>query len=329
MDRKNASDTPLGPNKVFSLILDQNTNLTQEPETTHLKGLLTRNIIRSTLPKTKSSQENKIVFEKFPGFLHIALDSIEKLPVNENISITLQAKSTNILLNSKEYESNDFIKIGEYMKVPILNKLQDKIDIVFSIYSNSSRLKTKVFESVLSIGNEDITDFQNKLVEKKIELSPIKSLFSTVTNSVIGKKDQNPILKFYCSFISNSEFEDSSKAPNSLLALGKWIIFRKYAFKLMFEGICNLKFEKEGFNWKRRHIKWFGFLLYVFDEKTNNLLFTIDLSDSEPSLELMKRNIIIFNIRGKKLSIEFNTTKELKDSTEAVYRLFPNIMRWV
>lgn len=307
----------------------------KELETSHLKKLLSKNLIKAELYKIKPHGcralpvENKIALNKFPGFLHIAFDSLEKLSLTAGSTISLNVIAGSIKIVSEQYKLNSFIKLRHYVKIPILNRLHDAMQIAIFVTEKIGSTERIAFDTSFIVSNEDLNKFHNNLIDRKLELSKRKSLFASIAEMFKPGSNEVPICRFYCSFISNSEFEETSNTPSTVIALGKWIIFRKYAFQLLFEGHVNIKCERDNFCWKRRLIKWFGFVIYIFDIHTHELVQTVDLLDSEPSIEALERSMLIFNIEKKPFEIKFECNNSFEECTEATYKLFPRLIRWI
>ncbi|KAM0679674.1 hypothetical protein GINT2_002082 [Glugoides intestinalis] len=322
----------------FHSVGNENIDVAQsskELETAHLKSILSKNLIKAELYKIKPhgckalSIENKIALNKFPGFLHLAFDSLEKLSLASGSTISLNVIAGSIKIVSEQYKLNSFIKLRHYVKIPVLNRLHDRMKISVFVKEKIGVNERIAFDTSFVVNNEDLNKFHNKLVDRKLELNKRGSIFSSIKDMFHSGNNEEPICRFYCSFISNSEFKEASNTPNTLISLGKWIMFRKYAFQLLFEGYVNIKCEKDSFCWERRFIKWFGFVIYIFDIHTHELVQVVDLFDSEPSLEALERSMLIFNIEKKPFEIKFECYNSFKECTEATYNLFPRLIRWI
>ncbi|ELA42075.1 uncharacterized protein VICG_00924 [Vittaforma corneae ATCC 50505] len=296
--------------------------------TSHLKDTLIQNI-------TKSAQRGveivggKIVFDKYPGFIYIAIDSLEKLNVGLDSMVSLQMDSGSISISTQRYYSNSFIKVSQYIKIPVLNQLYNKIKMKILVIEHSKSGRREIFQGSIDFSSKNLEDIHNTLVENRLELDKKASPVDAIRRLIGRKRDDRPICKYYCSFISSSEIDLAKNAPDSLISLSKWIVFRKYAFEQLFQGFLNVKNPEDNFTWNKRYVRWFGYAIYLFDVHTGNLVHVVDLSDSEPSLEMIQRNIILFRINGRPFEIECDSIESLKECTEATYRLFPKVIDWI
>lgn len=317
-----------------NILISHQTDDSVEPlreESIQLKSIISKNLIKDELSNKIGDEvsEKKITLLKFPGFLHLAFDSLERLNINSDCMISMEVKIGNFILASPRFNNSNFIKTSQYIKVPLLNKLQGTIRAQILVIKHKNSYSEIIFRSNIDFTNEDLEQIHNRLLENRTILERKSSIMSGLISLFRTKKEDLPICRYYCSFISNSEFDTPNNAPSSLETLCKWIIFRKVAFELLFEGTVNIKNENEEFQWRRRYIKWFGYGIYVFDIHTNVLISVVDIQDSEPSLELISKDTLIFNIRGSSFEIEFETTEEFKKCAEATYKLFPKIINWI
>lgn len=312
-----------------NILISHKIEETEDSLQLHEESIQLKSILSKTLIKDDQFSNKKITLLKFPGFIHLAFDSLEKLNINSDCTISIEVKIGNFILASPQFNNSNFIKIGQYIKVPLLNKLQGNIRAEILVIQHKNTSSNIIFESHIDFNNDDLEGIHNKLFENKTVLKRRVSIISSLMNIFRPKKEEFPICRYYCSFISNSEFDTPNNAPSSLETLCKWLIFRKFAFELLFEGRANIKSEDDEFHWKRRYIKWFGYAIYVFDIHTNVLINVVDIQDGDPSLELINKDTIIFNIRGKPFEIELETAEEFKKCAEATYKLFPKIINWI
>lgn len=296
--------------------------------TSHLKDTLVQSISRSA-QKGMAVVGSRIIFDKYPGFIYVAVDSLEKLNVELDSMISLQIHCGNISVSTQEYYSNSFIKVSQYIKIPVLNQLYSKIKMRVLVMEHTKSGRREIFQGTVDFSSKSLEDIHNALVENKLELSKKTSLIDIIAGFISRKKDDKPICKYYCTFISSSEVDLTESPPNSLISLSKWIIFRKYAFEQLFQGFLNVKSPEDNFTWNKRYVRWFGYVMYLFDVHTKNLVHVVDLSDSEPSLEMIQKNIILFKINGKPFEIECDNIEALRECTEATCRLFPKVMGWI
>lgn len=170
----------------------------------------------------------------------------------------------------------------------------------------------------------------NRLEEVKAVWRPYRSggLQGFVSNLFFAPKDNNALLRAYCSFTSDEEVPPAYFA-DSLPDLCKWVIVRKYAFHCLFEGVLNIKGENHIYIWKRRYVKWYGYTLYVFDIHTNKMVGQIFLGDATPSLDLVKNRILKFIIGNEEIKVHCDTPESLLKCMEAAYIIFPKILDWL
>lgn len=289
-----------------------------------IKSILSQNLSKSSEDLELFTQIcSKIVLDKYPGFIHIEIDSIEKLNNNLNGNISLQLKWGNVHINTPKYTSNNFIKTAYYFKIPILNRSFNNITILINLIEHIENEDRSIYEGSINFSNEDIKNIHNQLIEEKVILNPTRGMFGFISSYFSSSNENDPICKYYCSYISNCEFDMVENTPNSIISLSKWIAFRKYAFNRIFQGIVNIKSSEQNFVWKKQYIKWYGYLIYVFDSIYYDLLYTIDISEASLSLEKIKMKILVFNIENEFVEIEFMNEDVLEKCIALIYILFP------
>lgn len=307
-----------------------NKQLTDEgyKETAHLKNIIIHNIVK-LMPKRLDVREFKVIFDRFPGFLHIVIDSLEKLTLSMDNMISLEIRSGSTDVCTEMYTSNDFIKLSKYLKIPILNGQKNTITVKVSIMEHENTKKTEIFVGIIDFSSASLENMHNKLVENRLEFTENTSALSKVFGYITNSRKVNPSCKYYCSFISASEFDEVQNAPNSLVSLSKWIVFRRYAFEVFYQGVMSVKNADSKYRWNQRFVQWIGYMFFIFDTKDNKLIQIVDVSESEPSLEGVHKGVISFKIEGKSFEIECENEESLKKCIQAAYRLFPAIMEWV
>lgn len=298
-------------------------------QTDHLKTLIATCVERS-VQRGEEIDSNKIIFEKYPGFIHVAIDSLEKLNLDAETSVSVQISAENVHSLTQKHYPSDFIKLNHYFRVPVLNQNHTITVLKLKIIGYNGPSRRCLYDSILEITTADIAELHNRLVEHRLEFSEAQSLVKKIFNfKQIQSKSEMPVCRCYLSYLSNNEFKDALSIPENLLSLSKWVIFRKPAFEMLFRGSVAMKYDKNGSTWEKRYIIWLGYLIFVFDSQMKNLLQVTDLSDAEPSLEMIPNRIIIFRIGTYLCHIEFETEDTLKRCTEGTYRLFPKIIEWI
>jgi len=295
----------------------------------HLKTIITHNVVRS-VERGEAVESSRIAIEKYPGFIHVAVDSLERLCLDADSMVSLHVVSDNHHSTTPKHYPNDFIKLRHYFKVAILNRHQKMVKLRFEVIEHRGPEARCLFEAESHVSSSDITGIHNKLVEKRVKLLERRPLLSRIFKFIgRGQRMESPVCKCYFSYLSSSEFRDLACAPDSLGSLSKWIIYRRPAFEILFEGVLTVKYDKFSPTWDKRHVVWIGYLIFVFDLRKKKLIRVIDLSDGEPSLEMIHMNIIIFRIDGKLCGIECNTAEGMRECMEATYKIFPKIIEWI
>lgn len=272
--------------------------------------------------------QNSLQINKYPGILHIAIDSLENFDKGGNSSVSLSIFAKERLVLRQKYPESSFIKTNQYLRIP-LQKSQNfplKIKIVLQRGHDLSEKHESVFE----ITREMVDSLHNKLGKRIIEFGQkrTKGIFG-LFNSTASKYDHPVLLRMYCSFISDEETSYIKSSLDSLNSLCKWIMVRKYAYNCLFTGEVNIKGENKVYSWKRRFVKWYGHNIYTFDVHTNEYKACISLIDAIPALDRIKKGIVKFIIDDAEIEMHCDTSDSLLGCVDSIYIIFPKIYNWI
>lgn len=267
-----------------------------------------------------------IVISKYPGTLHIALDALERMGLETDSHISLMCLFGKDMIATRKYREGSFVKINQYLKIPVGLLPVHSLRIRIVLRKHLPGCSSNIMETMLDFNGESLSTMHNKLMEVKAIWRPYnRGILNLVANVLFPPKTNGALLRAYCSFISDEEMQ-SSHSPRSLTDLCKWIITRRYACDCLFEGILNIKGENKDYSWKRRHVRWYGYTLYIFDVHTNRVVAQITLVDAAPSLDQIGDGIIKFKIGDSELKMHCDTPASLVRCIEAAYTVFPKIL---
>lgn len=286
------------------------------------------------LINSKGGNNFNLVLDKYPGKLHIYFYSIEKLASHSTNLISLSVEVNGTVFNSNKFPVKAFIKPDLYVTIPITKKIENNLEIKVTVSTymmfDSFTSKNSPYNSTLEFRNNEMNKLQNSFLEEKLCLRPVKSFFEKAYISLFSKTSVTyPICRCYCSYIPDTDTNIFNTNPNSLVSLSKWVLFRREAFTLMYEGFINIKCEKYSYFWQSKIIKWYGFVIFIIDPSSNTLEERMDLSNEESSIEILSKRIIKFNISGKLVEIECLDNDSFRKCTEALYALFPKIFNLI
>ena len=285
-----------------------------------LKTQCIRDLLTSAMmANNKDEKHNVIETSKYPGVLHLSLESIEKMKRDASSTITFEIFHNNEAITSLHFNVDDFIKINQLIQIPLLSEFGSPVNLKVVISKHSNKTVEKAFEGKIEFSAEKIKSVQSRLEELKVDLQPYSSsIYDKIKSKLFPSTENNGILlRMYCAYIADSLVY--SQSFGSLASLWKWIIFRKYSGIGMFKGIVNILGENREFIWRRRYIKWYGHTIYTFDLHTNELVGQIVLITAIPSLEYIKKGVIKFKIENREVKIHCDTPASLRVCIEATY----------
>lgn len=266
-------------------------------------------------------------FNKFPGQLHLIVKSINcasKKRIKDDF-IRLVVEVNKVMYESTEYNVIKMIRSDFYIKIPI-SSMKNKLKI--KIFILTSKVPKRIAVSEFILDEKTITGIHNRLGETtRIFKKCNQSLF--LFHSLFA--DDVPAAAsctLYCAYISKDElFTIQSPEPYSLLTLSKWIVNRRYAYDLLFSGYINVKgdlADKTRFLWKQRYSKWYGYTIYLFNDKTKNPVSTINITDAQIGITNINKGTIRFTLKTHKVDIHTDSKENIKNITSVLMILFPS-----
>ena len=262
-------------------------------------------------------------FNKFPGTIHLVVEELSKVHIklfnDDFIKIRIEVGSK--IIESSEYSVEKVINPSFYVKIPIEgfeNNLRVKI---FILEPSSNR---KIAQTEIEFDEKMINSIHNRLGEAKKAFKKIKGFFDFFSSNVspVG------LCKVYCGYLSKDEvLTINSPVPYSLLTLSKWLVARKYAYDLLFSGFLNIKGDLNDstkYLWKLRYIKWFGYTLYIFNDKTKKIVSSINITDALIDLSNLHKGIIVFDLKTHVIEIHTDSKENKKKLRNVLQVLFPS-----
>lgn len=298
-----------------------------------LQGVIDQNLLDSLLD-IKEDENLNIILDKYPGKLHMIFYSIEKFVAHPSNLISLTIKIGDKIFTSNKFPLATFVKPEMHLILPIteqnVNSL--KIEVITSIHMASDSFSGSYLptQASIEIKSDSLTDMQKDFVEEKLSLKPTVHFISKLFNNFFkSQPEAEPICRCYFTYIPDSDLRIFKKNPTSVDSLCKWVLFREMAFILMFQGLVNIKCERYSYAWKRKLIKWYGYMIFLMDPNDNTVEEIIDLSIGEPSIEILFKRIIRFHMSDRILEIECIDPDSFRKCTEALYTIFPRIFNLI
>lgn len=286
-----------------------------------------------SLAKYISNDPDKceITINKYPGTLHISMDSISKLEMDQNNMLLLQVFINGKKMITQKYHENSFIKIGKYLKIPISEKFSSPIKLGISLQTVYKTHSRDAREAIFIFTKDRIDELHNKLVGNKCDFTRSSSNYIiTMISKLFHTHKTEDTVKIHCSYISDDEVKLLDHKPESLSTLCKWIMNRKYAYSCLFEGEINIKGVNMIYNWKRVYIKWYGYRLYIFDCNNKEYISEVSLIDSIPFLGNVKKSLIKFIVQDNEIQLHFDTSETLFRCLDAIYTIFvTDVTDWI
>ncbi|KAI5170304.1 hypothetical protein PAEPH01_1322 [Pancytospora epiphaga] len=285
----------------------------------------------------------KVHSNKFPGTLHIALESVrgytEKHSSNAGVSIKLEINGSNF--ESPVYQANKNIPLDFYVKMPITtsNPINIKATLVLkkapSLLFKGSSVPTAECHFCL----KNIDPLHNRLIEMSGQWAAMRcsNIFKGVKQLLFAPEVPAGSLQLYASFIADDEVHTiNAMAPHSLFTLNKWLTIYQHARNLLFAGylsvrrMTSLELDCNGEQQmcrigdeKKMYVKWYGFTIFLFDAFTKKLCGSINLADAELSCEGLSQGMLSFKMQEGIAQVYCDTTEKLAGCIEAMSLLFP------
>ncbi|KAL6121189.1 hypothetical protein NUSPORA_01937 [Nucleospora cyclopteri] len=292
---------------------------------------LTKGVIHS-----KSQETSNILrpfhFNKFPGHLHLVIDEINsvnlKLLKTSFIGISVQFADTELF--SVEYSANKDIKTSFYLSLPVIG-VENLIKIKINLLSVKKTKKQKIAQSEVILNREMINKLHNRLIETKKHFKSYSDSFIKKLNILGSGTAPAKSATIFCAYLSTDEIPTiNSPAPYNLYSLSKWLVVRKYAYDLLFSGFLSVKGDTEdptGYLWKRRYIKWFGYTLYIFNEKTKKMVGSVNIADSVAHIENFSKGTVAFETKVFFLELHGDSKEKIRGMKTALNILFPSALK--
>lgn len=287
-----------------------------------------------TLMNIDKGVKTNLLFEKYPGMIHLYFNSIEKFTSGPKNLISLTVKIGDKSYKSNKFPVKAFIKPDLYVSFLINERIRSDLQIDISIsthlpFDSFASSHDTIFSN-LKINNTILNDLQNNFVEEKLYLKPKPTFLSKTMMKLFNSKPLDyPVCRCYCSYIAEADTKMFNTVPNSLLSLSRYVLFRRVAFKLMFEGSLNIKCELYSFTWQKKYVKWYGYTLFILDPHTKLIEQIIDISACEQSLEILLKRIIRFNISGNSVEMECLDAQSFNKCNDSLYTLFPKLFNFI
>ncbi|KMV65650.1 hypothetical protein M970_081250 [Encephalitozoon cuniculi EcunIII-L] len=327
---------------------------TKEPSISHL---MTPNVLTAVIPQTPMRRvlheegshllvkeesmmlPSKMVINRYPGHLFVHIDQVERFmtPKGDVDSISIKVESKGISHETKRYPVQADIGVGEMLRIPI-RKMESTgilLRLILLLHHKSGDV-TKSCETMLVIDGNKIRSVHNNLLESRLVWDNYvsRNLFKGIRSFFTSGAPDAWSLKIYLSFVSDDELRlIPAPLPQDLRSLSKWLVVKKFSYNIWFRGFVNLRGDlgKVCTNlWKRRYVRCYGYVIFVFNEHSRSLVGTINLVDASfnPSIsnKVYLENFLRINIGQNMIELHFDTKDKYNACRNALTTMLPQAL---
>ncbi|KAG5860547.1 hypothetical protein KMI_01g01880 [Encephalitozoon hellem] len=279
---------------------------------------------------------SKMIINRYPGHLFIHIDEVERFMTSrkdvESVSIKIESKET--LCETKRYPVQPDVGINEMLRVPI-SRVENggmPLRFILLLHHKSGRV-TKSCETVLTVDSSRIRSVHNNLLESRLGWDNYvsRNLFKSIKSFFTSGAPDAWSLKIYLSFISEDELRlIPAPLPQDLKSLSKWLVVKKFSYNIWFRGFVNIRGDagKACTNlWKRRYVRCYGYMIFVFNEHSRSLIGTISLVDAcfDPSTnnKVYLENFLRISIGQSAVELHFDTKDKYNTCRNALTMMLP------
>ncbi|OQS55827.1 hypothetical protein EHP00_369 [Ecytonucleospora hepatopenaei] len=289
----------------------------------------TENIFKPSLgdQDEKINEPEKILrpffINKFPGEMHLVVENLNKVfPSRINDSfIRLRIEYFGTSMESTEFAVAKNMNPSFYIKVPLEEVNKNFKILIFVIESKNNK---KIACATIEFDKQMINSMHNRLVEIKKKFTKVQSFFNFFASDLPAAST----CSVYAAYLSKDELPTiNAPSPYSLLTLSKWLVARKYAYDLLFSGFLNIKgdlCDSTKFLWKLRYVKWFGYTLYVFNDKTKKVVSSINITDAIINITNLHKGLVVFDMKTHVLELHTDSKENIKKLRIVLNVLFPS-----
>lgn len=279
---------------------------------------------------------SKMIINRYPGYLFIHIDQVERFMTSgkEVESVSIKIESKGILCETKRYPVNTNIGMNEMLQVPIskVESTGTPLRFILLLHHKSGHV-TKSCESMLTIDSGRIRSIHNNLLESRLSWDNYvsRNLLKSIRSFFTSGAPDAWILKIYLSFISEDEFRlIPAPLPQDLKSLSKWLVVKKFSYNIWFRGFVNVRGDagKACTNlWKRRYVRCYGYMIFVFNEHSRSLIGTISLVDAcfDPSTnnKVYLENFLRISLGQSSVELHFDTKDKYNTCKNALSMMLP------
>jgi len=296
--------------------------------------------------RNNTGSSSRMIINRYPGYLFIQIDQVERFMAARNgvEAISIKIESEIFSYETKEYRPWTNININEMIRIPIDRMENSGFHIKFILIlhhksSNgifSSKEITKTCEIILPINISKIHSIHNNLLENTSRWNHYtsKNFFKNLKGFFINGTTDAWSLKSYLSFISNDELQlIPAPLPYDLRSLSKWLIVKKYSYNMWFKGFINVRGDINNVCtnlWKRRYVKCYGYIIFIFNEHSRSLIGTINLVDSNFDPEIQSKiyleNFLNISIGSNNVEFHFDTKDKYDICKNALISMLPQTL---
>lgn len=282
---------------------------------------------------------SKMVINRYPGQLFVQIDQVERFMASrKDVSgVSIRIESRIVSYETRVYRVGADIGINEMVKVPIGRAETSGVPLRFVLLlHHKSGTVTKSCEAVLMVDVGKIHSIHNNLLESTLVwdnyvsrnlLKSIRSFFTSGAPEAWG-------LKTYLSFVSDDELRlIPAPVPQDLRSLSKWLVVKRFSYNIWFKGFVNLRGDIGGACtnlWKRRYVRCYGYMIFVFNEHSRSLVGTINLVeasfDAGTSNKVYLENFLSICVGQGVVELHFDTKEKYKTCRGALTTMLPKTL---
>jgi hypothetical protein len=282
----------------------------------------------------------EIQIEKSPGRLFINFDSIlgykaEKDGMIAAVSIEVRARGK--VVQSISCKMTSDAKIGEMLSIPIENggktlirisitisrEVRERVGLLLTHYKTIR----ETMEARLCVDSETIDSYHNTFAPTSLTLKRIPATKNSIIRAIKAlmiKKAEPSVVSMRMSYLSDAEFMYVPfSLPSTQRELYRWLRARGHSYNMWFKGYVNIRGERSPVTthlWKRRFIRWQGFVISVFNEHSGSLVGSVNLAGAKYNA-LNGLTHDTFLDRSFKLQMPDGSTIEIHCDNEEKYKV--------
>lgn len=292
--------------------------------------------------KRTGATSSRMVINRYPGHLFIHIDQIERFVASRDDveAVSVRVESKVFSYETKKYRPGPTIGINETLRIPIerMESLGFGMRLVLQLHRRTTGMFSrqevaKTCEIRMEIDSSRIQSIHNSLVEhvQRWDHYSSRNIFKNLRNLFTNGATDAWSLKTYMSFISDDELQlIPAPLPHDLRSLSKWLVVKKFSYNMWFKGFVNVRGDLGNVCtklWKRRYVKCYGYIIFVFNEHSRSLVGTINLVDGsfDPDVQnkVYSENFLRMGVGVHSVELHFDTREKYRACRSMLGSMLP------